>query len=136
MTQPSTRYDQKLIAGLAHERPEIVEQCASVLGARRTRLAVVALLGALERWRNADDVAIAIIHALAEIGDARAAEPLIRVLADGHLRQRLAAVGALACFATPAARAALRRAAREDPNATVRLAAEHAASKQAGEGRS
>lgn len=127
VTQPSSCYDQKLIGGLAHERPEIVEQCASVLGARRTRLAVVALLDALARWRNADDVAIAIIYALGKMNDPRAVDPLVRVLAGGQLRQRLAATEALARLATPVARAALRRAARDDPNATVRQAAEHAA---------
>jgi HEAT repeat protein len=116
-------YDEKLVAGLRHERPDVAAMSAEVLGARRVEAAVGSLIEALDRWRDADDVVMAAIHALAEIGDGQAVVPLIEILGSRSLRQRVAAAEALSRFDQPIARVALRRAQRDDPNAVVRAAA-------------
>jgi len=119
-------YDDKLIAALEIERPDVAAISAEVLGARRVSRAGPALIAALDRWWDADEVAVAIIHALAVIDGDEVIAPLVAVLTGRSLRQRIAAAEALGRFAHPVARTALQRAAREDPNAAVRTAATRA----------
>jgi HEAT repeat protein len=116
-------YDEKLIAALRHERPDVAAMSAEVLGVRHAAAAVDELIDALALWSDADEVAVSVIEALAELGDPRALDALVAALRDRSLRQRVAAARALGRFDQPTARAALRRAAREDPNAAVRTAA-------------
>lgn len=104
-----TGYQAKLLAGLRHERPEIVVMSAEKSGLQHIQEALPDLLAVLERWRDCDDVVIAAIHALAEIGDDDALDALVAVLAGRSLRQRLAAGEALTWFDAASVRGALRR---------------------------
>ncbi len=116
-------FDDKLIAALRQNRPDVAAISAEILGQRRVSGAVAPLIAALDRWLDADDVSMAIIQALAELRDEAAIVPLTGVLRHRHLRQRIAAVQALGCFTHPAADEALHQAAMHDPNAAVRRAA-------------
>jgi HEAT repeat protein len=116
-------FDDKLIAALVHERPDVAAISAEILGRRRVRRAVGPLIAALGQWRDADEVSMAIIRALAELGDEAAIVPLSDVLRHRPLRQRISAAQALGQFTHPAARHALQQAALHDPNQGVRRAA-------------
>lgn len=116
-------YEARLIAGLAHPIPDIAATCAWVLGERRARAAVAPLCALLRQRTDLDDVRIAAIRALAQIGDPAALPTLIAVARTGDVRVRLAAVEALRQVDPLAARAVLDELAHTDPSAAVRHAA-------------
>ncbi|MDW8060190.1 MAG: HEAT repeat domain-containing protein [Thermomicrobium sp.] len=121
--QDSERYDMALIEGLAHPRPDIAEFCAWILGERRVRAAVPALIAALER-RTADiAVQAAIARALGRIGDPAAFPALLAAAERGAVTVRRAALEALDAIDHARARPFLERACLSDPSPSVRAGA-------------
>jgi HEAT repeat protein len=118
--EDGARYDKLLVAGLAHERPDIAEMCAWVLGQRRATHAVQPLSELLRRRPRDVAVCVAAAGALAEIRDPAAVPALHWVFEHGYASVRAAAVRALARIDSQAARAVLERVAEEDPAAGVR----------------
>ncbi|MFN3336455.1 MAG: HEAT repeat domain-containing protein [Thermomicrobium sp.] len=118
--QPDEAYDMALIEGLRHPRPDIAETCAWVLGHRRTRSAVPALIAVLHERPNEIDVHVAAVLALGRIGDPAAFPALVEAAQSGAVRVRRAAVRALAELDLDRARPVLRAVAEADPSAGVR----------------
>jgi HEAT repeat protein len=116
-------YDMALIEGLQHPRPDIAEMCAWVLGQRRTRLAVPALIEVLHRRPNEIDVLVAAINALGSIGDTRALPALVEAAREGAVPVRCAALRALAAIDPVRATPILRDARERDPSPGVRAEA-------------
>lgn len=85
-------YDTALIEGLRHPRPDIAETCAWVLGQRRTRRAVPALIAVLHERPNEIDVQAAAVIALGRIGDPGAFPALVEAAQSGPVRVRRAAL--------------------------------------------
>ncbi|WP_448575600.1 HEAT repeat domain-containing protein [Thermomicrobium sp.] len=127
MTTPNqpedSSYDMALIEGLQHPRPDIAEMCAWVLGQRRTRLAVPALIEVLRRRLHEIDVLVAAINALGSIGDTRALPALVEVAHQGAVPVRRAALRALAAIDPVRAAPILRDARERDPSRSVRAEA-------------
>jgi len=116
-------YDMALIEGLQHPRPDIAEMCAWVLGQRRTRLAVPALIEVLHRRPNEIDVLVAAVNALGSIGDTRALPALVEAAREGAVPVRRAALRALATIDPVGATPILRDARVRDPSPGVRAEA-------------
>lgn len=113
-------YPAKLVAALDHPEPQTAVRAATILGERRERDALPALVRTLERT---DDMVLAeaVCRALGCIGDDSAVPALSRALVSGALPVRLAAVRALTAIGTVDALAAL-RVGQRDPSRGVREA--------------
>ncbi|MCS7050228.1 MAG: HEAT repeat domain-containing protein [Thermomicrobium sp.] len=117
-------YDSALLEGLRHPRPDIAEICAWVLGQRRTRRAVAALIAVLRERRDELDVQAAAIRALGRIGDPSAFPALVDAARSGAVPVRRAALRALVDIDAERARPMLRAIAASDPSPGVRAAAQ------------
>lgn len=97
----------KLVAALDHPEPQTAVRVATILGERRERDALPALVRKLERT---DDMVLAeaLCRALGRIGDGRAVPALAHAMVQGEVLVHLAAVRALAAIGTADAVAALR----------------------------
>uniref|UniRef100_A0A7C5VXE6 HEAT repeat domain-containing protein n=1 Tax=Thermomicrobium roseum TaxID=500 RepID=A0A7C5VXE6_THERO len=113
-------YDTALIEGLRHPRPDIAETCAWVLGQRRTRCAVPALIAVLHERPNEIDVQAAAVIALGRIGDPGAFPALVEAAQSGPVRVRRAALRALTNLDPARARPILQTIAESDPSSGVR----------------
>ena len=120
--QPSG-YENKLIAGLDDPLPDVATTCAWILGERGAIGAVQALCDALARRADLIDVCVAVIRALANIGDERAVPSLSEAARHGPVKVRLHAVEALGRFDHQEAYRTLRHVARSDRSTRVREAA-------------
>lgn len=120
MRQEGEAYDMALIEGLRHPRPDIAETCAWVLGQRRTRHAVPALIAVLQERPKEVDVQVAVVLALGRIGDPAAFLALVEAAQSGAVRVRRAALRALAELDFDRARPVLQQIAETDPSSGVR----------------
>lgn len=119
-TEQLDRFEVALIAGLEHPRPDIAEQCARILGQRRSRPAVPALLRVLTTRLRDIDVLVAAVTALGEIGDPAAVPALMEAVRHVPVAVRRAAVRALIQIDAESTRAFLTSIARDDGSGTVR----------------
>ncbi|MCX2728117.1 HEAT repeat domain-containing protein [Thermomicrobium sp. 4228-Ro] len=117
------RYDMTAIEGLRHPRPDIAETCAWILGQRRVRAAVPALLAALEARPRDIDVQAAIVTALGRIGDPAAFPALVAVVHSGAVPVRRVALAALWAIDPERARPVLETVLATDPAAGIRAEA-------------
>ncbi|MCS7256695.1 MAG: HEAT repeat domain-containing protein [Thermomicrobium sp.] len=118
--RPGDRYERALMEGLRHPRPDIAQTCAWILGQRRVRAAVPALLAALEARSCDIDVQAAIVTALGQIGDPRAFPALARVARQGTVPVRRVALAALWAIGQERARPVLEDVLATDSSAGVR----------------
>lgn len=119
-------YVDKLLAALDHPEPMTRVRAAWLLGRvddpRRDQIAA-SLIGALDRHCEDPEFLATAAHTLGALGHPDAIPVLARLAVNSFLKARVAAVEALARWASePAAEEALQRAAR-DPNRVVRDAA-------------
>lgn len=120
MTEPVDPFDQALIEGLRHPRPDVAEICATVLGRRGTRAAVPALIAALREREHDHTVQAAAATALGRIGDPAAWDALVEAARSGAVVVRRAALCALVRIDPARARLVLAERAHAETASGVR----------------
>ncbi len=113
-------FDRALIVGLEHPRPDVAEVCATVLGRRRTRAAVPALIAVLRQRPLDHAVQAAAAAALGRIGDPVAWDALVEAACSGAVVVRRAALCALVRIDPARARPLLAERARAETASGVR----------------
>jgi len=109
-----------LITGLEHPRPDIAETCAWILGERRARAAVPALVAVLTRRPHDIAVQVAAVTALGRIGDPSAFPALVEAAQRAAVPVRRAALRALLALDPARARPVLAAASVSDPSPGIR----------------